>query len=720
VNNPKPDRAAGITAAMTAPAAGEDELDLIGLVRTVWRGKWFIALCIVIAVGIGGWQTFRVATPLFTATATMVLRVNPLESLNVESVLMGLTGDEVSMNTEMEVIQSRELIGRLVQTLDLVNDPEFNPSLIEDTGFSVGRLIDGLLARVIEMEPPEPPTDAQIFESVVTRVQGAVSAEIELDAYIFYISATAGDSDKAALMVNTLAEIYREDQVALKIEATQSATVWLSEQVGLLEIELSQSLAEISALRSQSALVSPEGLQALSEQAIELRELLREAELASTEAGTYLAGLRAAQDQDIAAQVAAAGDGQLTALAATLAGAEPPPPGDALDRFNRRYAQVVLRAEAEADRTAEVVAELNARTLDLSEQFERQSAVLADLQEMERETQATQVLYETFLTQLKETSVQEGVFQADSRVLSPALPGLQIAPRPALTLAVSFMLGAVLGTAIVLIREFMQNTYRSGEELEKGTGRVVLGQIPKIPRRGRRPTVNYLVEKPTSAAAEAVRNLRTSVLMSNMDAPPQVIMSTSSLPGEGKTTLAISLANNLAGLGKKVLLVEGDIRKRTFETYFSNGTATRGLISVLFDKTPLADVVVHDETLRIDVLIGEKSSVNPADVFSSDAFKAFMATLRSSYDYVVVDTPPVLLVPDARILARHMDAVIYTVAWDKTSKSQVQEGLRQFASVDINVTGVVLSQIDPKGMRRYGYGGRYGAYGSKGRGYYEN
>ncbi|SMY06279.1 polysaccharide biosynthesis tyrosine autokinase [Flavimaricola marinus] len=418
--------------------------------------------------------------------------------------------------------------------------------------------------------------------------------------------------------------------------------------------------------------------------------------------------------------MAAADDGQLTALAAAIAREDQAAASDSQDRFNRRFSQVLLRAQAEADRNAEVVESLNARTQDLSEQFELQSSVLADLQEMERETQATQVLYETFLTQLKETSVQEGVFQSDSRVLSPALPGTQIAPRPVRALAMALFIGAILGTTIVLIREFLQNTYRTSEDLEKSTGQVVLGQVPKIPRRGRRQTVNYLVEKPTSAAAEAVRNLRTSVLMSNMDQPPQIIMSTSSLPGEGKTTLAISLANNLAGLGKKVLLVEGDIRKRTFENYFADSKGRPGLIAVLMNKTPLSEVVIHDDTLNIDVLIGEKSSVNPADVFSSDAFKSFMGSLRESYDYVVVDTPPVLLVPDARILARHMDAVIYTVAWDKTSKTQVQEGLRQFASVDIDITGVVLSQIDPKGMRRYGYGGKYGAYGSKGRGYYEN
>lgn len=706
--------------AKPVPIAMDQDLDIIGLIRTIWRGKWFIAFCTLVAVGLGGYQTFSVAVPVYSSTATLVLRINPLENLDVQSVLMGQSGDEIAMNTEMEVIKSRELIGRLVEELDLVSDPEFNSTLIEEGGFSPFDLIDAAIGLIVEAEVRDPPSEDQIFERVVTSVQGAIEADIDLDAYVFYITATATNADKSALLVNTMAQIYRDDQVSLKIESTQSATVWLSEQVGILEVELSEQLAETTALRSQSALVSPEGLQALSEQAIELRELSRSAELASSDAVERLAALQAARDGDIATKTAAASDGQLTALAESVSRTGQTNGGDSLDRFDRRFAQLLLRAQAETSRTSEVVAELDARTRDLSQQFERQSGVLAELQEMDREMQATQVLYETFLTQLKETSVQESVFQADSRVLSPALPGLQIAPRPAITLALSLILGLVFGTIVILIREFLQNTFRSGDELEKSTGFVVLGQVSKIPRKGRRRTVNYLVEKPTSAAAEAIRNLRTSVLMSNMDKAPQVIMSTSSLPSEGKTTIAISLANNLAGLGKKVLLVEGDIRKRTFETYFSDGKAHAGLISVLFDKKPVSEVVVHDDILGIDVLLGEKSSVNPADVFSSEAFEALMVTLRETYDYIVVDTPPVLLVPDARILARYMDAVIYVVAWDKTSKTQVQEGLRLFASVDIDVTGLVLSQVDPKGMQRYGYGGKYGAYGGKGRGYYEN
>ena len=220
------------------------------------------------------------------------------------------------------------------------------------------------------------------------------------------------------------------------------------------------------------------------------------------------------------------------------------------------------------------------------------------------------------------------------------------------------------------------------------------------------------------AAAEAIRNLRTSVLLSNLDVAPKVILVSSSVPGEGKTTQAIGLAHNLAGLGKKVLLVEGDIRRRTFKEYFKSETDL-GLIGVLSEEVPLEQAILRPEGFPVDVLMGQKSSVNAADLFSSDTFEGFMARARKQYDYIVIDTPPVLVVPDARVIAAVADAIVYVAQWDSTPRSQVIEGLKLFASVGAPVTGLSLSQIDPKKMKRYGYGGQYGAYAGYGRKYYD-
>jgi len=251
------------------------------------------------------------------------------------------------------------------------------------------------------------------------------------------------------------------------------------------------------------------------------------------------------------------------------------------------------------------------------------------------------------------------------------------------------------------------------------TGAVVMGKIPKISSRSRIGVMEYLRQKPTSAAAEAVRNLRTSIQMSNIDNPPKVIVSTSSLPGEGKTTQAIALANNFAAMNKRVLLIEGDIRRNVLKAYFKL-EHKGGLVSVIMGERKLEEVIVRAENYDFDILMGGVLRGNAADLFSSERFADLVKEFRSQYDYIIIDTPPVLLVPDARIIGQVADAIIYAVKWDKTHKTQVQEGQREFTSVGLKVTGFVLSQINVKGMKKYGYGGEYGAYAGYGKGYYQN
>jgi len=144
-----------------------------------------------------------------------------------------------------------------------------------------------------------------------------------------------------------------------------------------------------------------------------------------------------------------------------------------------------------------------------------------------------------------------------------------------------------------------------------------------------------------------------------------------------------------------------------------------GILTALSDETPLHEVVFHDDRLGADVLMGEKSRANAADLFSSQRFRDFLDRARAAYDFVIIDTPPVLVVPDARVIGQHADAILFSVAWDRTPRAQVLAALREFDAVNLRVAGLALSQIDPRGMRRYGYGGTYGAYSAYGKGYYE-
>lgn len=693
----------------------DDGVDLFAVLRTLWREKLWVLLAVLLAVALGGWYAFVAAVPTYRATAQMALQVREAPVLDIDSVISGIAGDEASMNTEMAIIRSRALIERLVDQRDLLADPEFNEALAART--EAPGLLDrarGMAAAALGRPAGAPPTPEEERRSVVTAVRDAVTATSGRGTYVFSIAATSTDADKSAAIVNTLARLYQEDQVQVKVDATDAAATWLSARVSELRTDLEARESEIATLRSSNALLSEAGVEAINTQAVALRGQLQAAQSLLSRAGERRDALAAAGD-DVAGRAEAAQDGQLDAIAPAAAGGD----AGALLRFDRRFAQLRLQAGAEVERATLQVRDLQRAVDDLSAQFEGQSGDVQRLGQLEQEAEATRVLYETFLTRLRETSVQQGVHQADSRILSEATPGTLVAPRKPMILALSLILGLLAGAALVLGREMLQNGFRTAEDLEARTGLTVLGQVPRIPAKGRPATVAYLRAKPTSAAAEAIRNLRTSVLLSDVDRPPRVVMSTSSIPGEGKTTTAIALAQNLAGLEKRVLLIEGDIRRRTFGAYFPDAKEKGGLLSVISGKMTLEEALHRPEGVGIDVLMGERSQVNAADVFSSESFRRLLEQVRGAYDHVIIDTPPVLVVPDARVIAQLVDAVIYVVRWDGTSRAQVEEGLKQFRSVNVPVTGLVLSQIDPRGMRRYGYGGRYGAYSRYAQGYYE-
>jgi len=356
----------------------------------------------------------------------------------------------------------------------------------------------------------------------------------------------------------------------------------------------------------------------------------------------------------------------------------------------------------------------------LSASIGRQNDDLITLQQLTREAEAVRLLYETFLRRLQETSAQQGIQQADSQILSNAvIPLFPSEPRKTMIVFAAMVLGGLIGVGLVLLREARQNGYRTAQELEQQTGISVLGQIPSIPARNRKNTLSYLRDKPASSAAEAYRNLRTSLMLSDIDNPPQVLISTSCVPGEGKTTNSLALAQNLTGLGKSVLLIEGDIRRRTFSQYFDN-LPKKSLVSVLSGEAKLEDVLVDSDLLKAKILAGDKTNVNAADIFASEKFRQLITDMRNKFDAIIIDTPPVLVVPDARIIAESADAVLFTVQWDKTSKFQVEEAMRMFQSASQTIAGFVLSQINAKRMRSYGYGGRYGAYAGYGAQYYKN
>ncbi len=693
----------------------DDAINLGALFTTLWRGKWIIAAITCLAILLGGYYAYVAATPLYRSTTVVILDTQQENIVDLQSVVGGLSGETSEVNSEVEVLRARGLMGQVVDRLELTEDPEFNSvlrpvgTLDQITGAIRGAL--GLISDAAPLPPEE--AERRTRDSVVSSLLDQVSVRNKPLSLVFEITAETESPEKSALIADTIAELYIRSQIQVKFDAMEQATGWLTGRVAELEAQLEEAELAVSDFSASTDLVSAAALQALERQLKEMRERIDMSQEAQIAAADRLMAMQLATTRD--EKSAAADDGQLRRY---LLRAESDP---AMARaFDARFTQLLSRAELDVTRAEQQVAALQGSEQELTLQIRLQGDDLIELQQLTREAEAIRLLYEYFLTRLNETAAQQGIQQADSRILSNAVvPNGPSQPRKSLILAMSGILGLTIGMGLILLREARSNGFRTVQDLEAFTGYTVLGQIPQIPARNRKRALSYLSERPTSAAAEAVRNLRTSVLLSNVDSPPKVIVSTSSIPGEGKTTNSLALTQNLLGLGKSVLLIEGDIRRRTFSQYFDD-LPKRGLVSVLGGEITLSDAVYRPADFAADILVGEKSTTNAADLFASDRFGNLMADMRTRYDAIIIDTPPVLVVPDARIIAQQADAVLFTVQWDKTSKAQIEEALRMFHSSGQRITGLVLSQISPKGMKRYGHGNLYGAYAGYGADYYAN
>lgn len=692
----------------------DGDIDLMAFMGILWRGKWWITLCAFGGLVLGGLWATQLALPLYSSSTVLVLQENEPSLIDIQSVVSGVSVESEAINTEIEVIKSRGLMEKVVLELSLLNDPEFNGTLAETSMFSVAGLI-GLLKG--GDDEPRSPSEQDLLNDAVTSLLSRVSVSTKRQTYAITISVTTEDSEKSKIIANTIAGTYRQDQVQVKFDTLDEGVTWLTERVVELEAEIQERDAALKKASAEADYINAEGLELMNRQVRDLTERLLGEKRDSESASENFFFLRSAVDaQNVDLVIEATQDPTLQRLAGSMEASEV---WKETSIFVMRLNILLARARTDMDRAMTQVNSLQETVSAFESRVDQQAVKLGQMQQMQRELETVSVLYETFLTRLKETTIQQGIQSPDARVLSKAISGVKVAPRTMIVCAISLLLGTLIGTGAILLREFRANTIRNAEDLEILTGEAVIGQIPLFPIRARDDLLQYLKDKPTSAAVEAIRNLRTSLLLSRLDSPPKVIMSTSTIPGEGKTTLSISLAQNLAGLGKRVLLIEGDIRRRTLNEYFQHDADRSGILSVISGEVTLQDAVFHHEVLNADVLVGEQSKSNAADVFSSENFKKFIERARDSYDFVIIDTPPVLVVPDARIIGQLCDRIMFSVKWDSTAKTQIRAALNEFRAVQLNVSGLVLSQVDMKGMKRYGYGDRSGAYGSYGGGYYD-
>lgn len=677
-----------------------DEIDLGQLVLTIWRGKWWIALLLVLFGALGFLYATKVADKVYVSSATVSIESNQAQVTDLDALVGGLSAEQPSLNTEIFLIKSRQLLRRLVVAEDLTSDPEFNPQLAEVSAFSIA----GFKEMIFGAPEPEVYTEDELIRIAVDRLRDRLTVVNPRQSLVFEIGVSTGSAEKSTALANALAQTYINDQLLFKEEQSVEAIEFLAVRTVELQNELNEAELAVKDFATGIELVSPEALIAKNRQVKELRDRLAALE-AVIEQRQALADLYISFDLDAATatDIALFDSRVLSELFPSIAQNE-----NDRARFVDALALQGARAQSDLEQTQTQKAALETAIADLESEVANESRDLLTLQQLQRESEATGEIYGYFLTRLKEAEVQQGTQQADARLLSPAVEPLRASsPRVMIITFMAGILGAFFATGLVLLRELNKGGIRTAADLQKLAGQSVLGQIPMAPIKKRNKLLPFLESKSNTPFSESVRNLRTSLLLANPKVEPCVILMTSSVPGEGKTTTSIALAHSLAGMGKSVLLMEGDIRKNTLGQYFDQ-VQVKSVEHA--DSMTFAESKTTVEGLGFDLMLGVRMEANAADFLSSQEFKDLIAEARKEYDHVIIDAPPVLPVTDARIIGQQADAILFAVTWDATRTVVVEAGLGEISNSGLNLTGLILTKIDGKKAKSYGGNTRYGSY----------
>ncbi|MDB5514124.1 MAG: exopolysaccharide biosynthesis protein [Tardiphaga sp.] len=724
-------------------------VDLREMARILRRRWKMVALPPLALVALGLIYILVVST-LYTATSTVL--VDPRRASVVEtnqSVLTNFGTDDATIESQALLIQSVAILQRVIDKLKLTTDQEFmpTPSLLDP----VRRLFS-----IFSSDSPiagASPEEAARARSVEI-LQRKMKVTRQGTTFLVDINVSSESPQKAAVIANAVAEAYFEEQVRAKSDATRIAATWLNGQIAELKSRVGASEQAVETYRSQNNLAVSQGVTVNDQQITDLNNKLIAARVQTAEArakfdqvqqlaksGGDAGSINAAITSDIVSK--------LRTQYADIAKNE----ADLTSKYGPRH-PLVANVRAQRQDTQRLINEeiqriiqstrhdydvAKSREASLQQSFDQLQGVSGSsgqaqvrLHELQREAEANRTLYESYLARFKETSAQESLEMPDSRVVTKAsIPIRPSSPKTLLILGLALMLGLGAGTVLAFLTDYLDSRIKTLEQAEDITGVPALAALPLIgtrelaarAKRGKNelgsydprttgllppslqsPLARYAIEEPGTFFAEAIRAVRLAIQRTLRLQPIKIVLVTSALDSEGKTTLASNLAFSLATLGIKTLLIDGDLRNPGL-TRALCPHADAGLLQVATGEVPLEQAILLDRSTGLSILpspaIKDVDSIT--ELMFSERITDILDHLRRRYELIIIDSPPLVPLVDGRALAELADRIVLAVAWDQTPREVVSHTLNLLSPVHDRILGTVLTQVDLSRLRFYDY-----------------
>lgn len=686
-----------------------------------------------------GLLTAFTITPQYTSTIKILVEPNAPKVVSLDP-LQGVSNIMYFYQTQYDIIASRSVISAVIDKLKLEQHPVFLkaiPALNEEEAET-----SSLRSLITDSEAMNHDKEQKLLlrDKVIQYVSNNLTVKGAKNSQIINVSYESPDPALSAKIANAISDAYIEKGFEAKLALNKNASQWLNKRLSSLRQKLEKSEDTLRRYQQKESMVNTKSSASITSSKIGgITEALIKAQAQRAEieiryqqveqvkkSGKSLESLPVVlenkfiqslkQEQVKLSRLFSElseryGDKhpKMISIKADLKVAD--------QRLNHEVNKVidgVYRSYENAVANVEKLKALSQQTQTESRTYQAKEFELAKL---ERDVAANRQLYDVFMTRFKETSSTGDNEVTNVTIVDYARPALfPSKPKKKLIVAAALFAGLFLGVLLAFLLEYLENTFRTPEDVEHKLGLPLLGLLPMLAKNEENsPERHVFTEIESPIFGEALNNIRTSVMFANIDDPVKTIMVTSAVANEGKTTLSSNLSLTFSHTGK-TLLIDGDLRKQNFSKEVMTQSRIKGLAELALGESRLEECIVKDEYVNnLYYMSSGLTTPKPLELLSSKKFAEMMSMLRGSFDHIIIDSAPLLPVSDSLIIGNLVDEVIMVVKADSTTHKMAQEAVKRLATAHVKPLGVVLQQADLEKIESYGgysYGYGYG-YGSE-------
>lgn len=709
----------------------DDVIELGINFNVIKQAKWRI-LSFAIVITLLAIMITLTLIPKYKASATLLIEAEQAKAVSFEEIY-GLDSNQKEYYlTQFEVIKSDSIAREVITKLDLQSHTDFipKPSIFNEVNIQIKELLPFLNKKEVAALSYEDQVEQQMQDLLSIFNKALIVSPIR-KTQLVRVSFESSDSKLAALVANTVGEVYIDSQMRAKMGITQQATSWLNTRLSQLRIQLDDSEVRLQAYREAQQLVDIEGIAGLVTQELEqmsqqlvdaraARNNLKSINRVIKEYGNnnieFLGSMPEITShkvvQDVKRELVLV-ERKVSDLGEVYGNKHPKMISAKAElatvkaNLNKQIKGLVTGIEKELNRTTRTVNTLEADLKKIRDDYQYITRKETQYNQLKREVETNRNIFNTFLSRSKETEVTSDFTSAAARFTDRAYtPKYPSKPNKKLIVIITFIASFAFAVVMSFIFDALNDTVKTKNDVESKLAQRMLGLLPKvkISRKNPFPIYAYLEDK-YRRFAESVRTFRTSLLLTQLDRNHQIIAVTSSVPGEGKTTTSANLALSLAQMGS-VLLIDADLRKPSLAKRFDIPVFHPGLSNLITGTEQFSECVHLDERSGVAIMPSGQIPSNPLELLSSARFDELLKVLKTKYDHIIIDTPPTQAVSDALVIAQSVDSVVYVVRADVTRVKPIKAGLERLFEVKAHVAGVILNQVDmskTKDEHNYGY-----------------